>query len=263
MNHYQSNRFIYVTSNYDEFSYFKGNREIEPQAVRALIESIKKVGYLNSVIIVNEKMEIIDGQHRFVACKELGLPIYYTIQEGAGPEEMKHLNKNMRKWDVYNFINFFASNEQKNPNYVKLLELQKSHPNVTIMETAMCMSNTSWTRNVTRPLANGSYTLDETEDNIGCLEFISDIKPLLETVQGGGDKYIPILIGLYKTDLINSDQMLTQVTKYKDTNLKPAYTFEQALNELQKVYNFQKRKVKRFRDAYYEEMEKRGARYKG
>ena len=35
-------------------------------------------------IIVNENYEIIDGQHRYSASKELGLPIRYIVGEGYG-----------------------------------------------------------------------------------------------------------------------------------------------------------------------------------
>ena len=37
------------------------------------------MGFIKNPIVVNEKMEIIDGQGRFEVCKEKGLPIYYNI----------------------------------------------------------------------------------------------------------------------------------------------------------------------------------------
>ena len=41
-----------------------------------------KKKYLVSPILVNEKMEVIDGQHRLQAQKELNLPTYYIKNKG-------------------------------------------------------------------------------------------------------------------------------------------------------------------------------------
>ena len=69
---------IHWTTDYDIFKQLLGNREINYNHVRRLIKSMQEE-YLIVPIQVNEKMEVIDGQHRIAACKELGFPIYYMI----------------------------------------------------------------------------------------------------------------------------------------------------------------------------------------
>lgn len=39
-----------------------------------------------SPIIVSEDFRIIDGQHRFEACKELGFPIYFLVMPSKNAE---------------------------------------------------------------------------------------------------------------------------------------------------------------------------------
>lgn len=72
----------YKTNDYSIFKSIMGNRTINLKNVNNIINNIKKNGLLPTVIIVNEKMEVIDGQHRLQALKELNLPVYYQIKEG-------------------------------------------------------------------------------------------------------------------------------------------------------------------------------------
>lgn len=85
---------VYETYDYDKFHIMeKGNRDIDHDKKIAL--SMKE-DFLFSPILVNEKMEIIDGQNRFFASKALGKPIYYIIKNGYGIREVRILNSNAK-----------------------------------------------------------------------------------------------------------------------------------------------------------------------
>ena len=79
---------IYETYDYDKFSLLKSNRPVNKAHVIRLVESMDEE-YLLSPITTNEKFQIIDGQHRFTAAKEKGLPIRYIIAQGYGDDHMK------------------------------------------------------------------------------------------------------------------------------------------------------------------------------
>jgi ParB-like chromosome segregation protein Spo0J len=69
------------TTDYKLFKINKLNRIVQTGHIEKLKKSIEKVGYLKyNPIIVNEDMEIIDGQHRYFACVKLNLPIYYEVE---------------------------------------------------------------------------------------------------------------------------------------------------------------------------------------
>ena len=80
MNSMNKNK-IHVTKDYDMFSYVIGNRDIVNKHVKDLSSHIEQRD-LNIPIIVNEKMEVCDGQHRLEAYKALDLPVHYIIKEG-------------------------------------------------------------------------------------------------------------------------------------------------------------------------------------
>lgn len=65
------------TKNYSLFKKYAKNRDIDGRHVEKLIASIKTANLLDcEPILVNEKMEVIDGQHRLEAAKSLNLDIY-------------------------------------------------------------------------------------------------------------------------------------------------------------------------------------------
>ena len=76
---------VFSTTKYDMFSFLDANRKLNVRNYSKLINSMKEE-QLKIPIIVNEKFQIIDGQHRFTAEKELGLPVYYMVQKGYGIE---------------------------------------------------------------------------------------------------------------------------------------------------------------------------------
>lgn len=248
---------IYKETDYSVFKKLLGNRDVKQERINAIVESIKKIGYQRVPILVNEKYEIIDGQGRVEACKALGLPIYFEIQEGIGIEECIAMNIKMKNWNIYDFVESYAA--QGNSNYTKLQNYEKEYPNMSIIEIAMCLSE-SRSKNIERPLRDGTYQMIESEDTIGCLVFVNSVVENLKNIRGGSQQYIPILVGLYKFDLIDEERMEKAINTHIGT-MKPAYNAEDALTELQNVYNYHIRHNEYFRDLYLSKMEKLGARY--
>ena len=61
---------VRTTVRYDDFHILPGNREINQAHVLELIESFGKANLFDAhPVVVNEKMEVIDGQHRLEAAR--------------------------------------------------------------------------------------------------------------------------------------------------------------------------------------------------
>lgn len=117
------NKCIYKTYDYDIFKILECNRNIIPLHVKGIITSIKKKDLTSSnPISVNENFEIIDGQHRFMACKELGLPIHYLMNKLSN-DDMSVLNSVSKSWSISDHIHYFTVN--KYPHYINLTNLMK------------------------------------------------------------------------------------------------------------------------------------------
>lgn len=85
------------------------NRKIQRQHVNEIKESIMAHGYLNHApIVLNEEGEIIDGQHRYIACCELGITPPTVTVTSDDTKLMVDLNRSQKAWSIDDFINFYA-----------------------------------------------------------------------------------------------------------------------------------------------------------
>jgi hypothetical protein len=250
-----SNIVIYETTNYDEFKKLVGNREAKSVRVKGIIESIEKVGYQPSPILVNENMEVIDGQGRLEACKALKLPVYYTVKNGIGITECIAMNVKMKNWTIYDFINSYAT--QGNENYIKLMQVAEEIDGMSIIQTASCMSELTLVH-ARAALRSGEYELIDTPTTRRCTEHMNRIMPHLNGIKGGAQFYFSVLSSLDKFGLIDTDRMEEAIINYS-CNLGSAYNVEDALEKLQDLYNFHKVKKEYFRDRYMVKMRERGA----
>ena len=113
---------IHITSNYNEFEFAEYNRGVDAAHVRKLKKLIKDMG-LRQPISVTPNKEIIDGQHRFHACRELGIPIKYIIDDQLDMSSVVELNNASKPWTVQDKVLSFAA--QGNEDYVKLVNFHE------------------------------------------------------------------------------------------------------------------------------------------
>ena len=99
----------------------EGNREIEHD--KPIRESILNVGLLPIPIIVNEFMDIADGQGRLTACKDLNMPVYYMTVEGLRLKHVRIINSIFKKWSTRNYIKSYSTGDNKSNDYVYLERL--------------------------------------------------------------------------------------------------------------------------------------------
>lgn len=128
---------VFVTSDYSIFKIMKDNRAIHEQHVMRLVESFKD-NHLICPIIVNEKYEVIDGQHRLEASRITGKPVHYMVVPGYGIHEVKVLNANQKNWTKLDFLKAFA--EQGKPAYVALQKFMDDFPDYGIQSAERLVS---------------------------------------------------------------------------------------------------------------------------
>ena len=97
---------IKKTENYKLFKYVLGNRPVDYKHINHFLKSIPESDLTAyAPIIVNENMEIIDGQHRFRACEILRKPIYYVIAKGMKLKDVVNINKTQKNWQMEDYLN--------------------------------------------------------------------------------------------------------------------------------------------------------------
>lgn len=111
---------IYKTTDYDKFSFIGGNRELRVNNIEKMRQSMIEK-QLVIPILVNEKFQIIDGQHRFTVCRQLEKPVYYYIEEGYDLSDVERANRSNTNWSLNDFLSSFVHKGNENYKNVELI----------------------------------------------------------------------------------------------------------------------------------------------
>ena len=110
---------INSTTDYSQFEFNELNRGVDDAHVRRLTKNIKENGLIQPIVVTADG-NIIDGQHRFHACRELGIPVQYIIRDAMTMTDVVQLNNMSKPWSVMDKVQSYAA--QGNEHYVRLLE---------------------------------------------------------------------------------------------------------------------------------------------
>ena len=228
---------VYTTKDYSIFKRLVGNRDIPETRISKIVESIQTIGWVHNPIIVNEKMEVIDGQGRLTALQRLKMPVEYIIAEGAGNKECIYMNMNMVNWKLPDFIKSYA--EQGNENYQRLLSLMEKYANgnLDIISTAVYRVSKSKHRDIKQGTLQ--LTEEQAKAAIPRLEFI---KPILEKIDerklpGSLVTLMQTLIYYFDYPEVDKDRLAYSVEKYI-YNSTPWVLNTDCETEVENCYNY-------------------------
>lgn len=82
------------------------NRRVKTtsQQYRKIRDDLKNgTGEMWCAVIIDEDGTIADGQHRFVACKELNMPVEYIVRKGSA-QAIYEINSYRSNWTIEDFV---------------------------------------------------------------------------------------------------------------------------------------------------------------
>lgn len=224
---------VQMTTNYEKFSMLISNRNTSRNHINNLKQSIKEHPEILEAqpILVNEKFQIIDGQHRFQAASELNLAIYYTIVNGIGIETARAMNVLQRRWDPIDFAKSYALTGNDNyAEYIKAREDFELPHNVTMSALSGGRKsglNTIFKRGEfeTIDLKQGREYLDQ----IKRIEAIVDIRMIAP--------FAYALLQIFQKPEFSFDRLFEMIEKHGDTMLKRYTQVSDYLHQLEDIYN--------------------------
>lgn len=228
---------VYRTPNYSRFKPLLGNREIEEIRVRNVIKSIREIGYITAPIIVNERMEVIDGQARLEALKRLGLPVDYIVVKGTGIDECIYLNAMQRQWTLDDYITSYA--DRGNTSYIFLANLLTAYRKRFSLNVIFNALRFVSGFNSVRPavqLGQFTCTAEQYSKTVAMLDYASTAAGLIDPIGGRMECYYIALCFVYSLPQVDSKRLLEKMQSKRVELLPVAKTF-QALEILEKIYN--------------------------
>ena len=226
------------TKEFEKFKFLDCNREINQTQLSKIKKSIMEHGYIKSLpILVNENSEIIDGQHRFIACKELNVPMEIAFISNSD-EVLIDLNTTQKTWGIKDYVHYYSTKNVK--EYNKIIELSKA-TGVSNNLAAFILSDTE--TNLAKHVKNGTFRTDISVS--GAIDLTCNIKTLSKLILGNETpkKLVRAVKGLCRCGL-DIDELVMRCGKVRD-KLYPCTSMEGYMKMLLDVYNYKNRhKVK-------------------
>ena len=226
---------VYTTKNYNSFSFLGNNRMVSKSHVGKIIESMKK-SRLMSPILVNENRQIIDGQHRFLAQKELKLSVPFIVKKGYGEKETQILNTNTKNWSLVDWESYYCNKNIK--DYHIFREFRKKYKfdfestQHLLTKKESCGHNLNIFREGLLAVSSLKYAVDSAEKIISVGEYFKDYK----------DRYfLRAMMHCFNVSEYNHKRMLRKLS-YQGNSLVKCVDKKSYLRLIEDIYNFKNRK---------------------
>lgn len=228
-------RSVLQTSDYSIFKRIPGNRDVLRLRVEKIKKSIETNGWIPSPIIVNEFMQIVDGQGRFEALKTLGLPVEYIVVPGLGMKECVVFNSTQTRWKTRDYIESYA--EAGNENYIRLKSLLDEFSQFS-ESIVLFVYNNSKKLDVSVVPA-GTLKFDDEHFRM-CKRILTNLAPYSEIcklIRGNSTFFLEAVIFASGLEEVSSKILLAKCQK----NISMAgmiVDMRSALTALETIYNF-------------------------
>ena len=224
---------VYKTTEYGLFTKILGNRELRKYHVKYLKEA-QAEKQIEAPIIVNETYQIVEGQHRYEACKALNLPVFYIIIPGLNLEDVQRLNTNSKDWNLSEHLNSFCVRGFKEYlTYREFKEKFKFNHNETI---AMLegISNKDKTRVLWTKFKDGNFKVKNRETSWENAQKIIQVKQYYD----GYNRrcFVFALLVCFEHESYDHDVFMKKLSK-QSGKLTDQVHEDDYLRIIQKVYN--------------------------
>jgi len=224
---------VHTTTDYFLFKSIDGNRNKNLLHLNRLKKSMSE-NYLFTIIIVNEKYEIIDGQHRFEIIKELNLPLHYIICDGYGLNEVHILNQNSKTWNCDDYLDAYVNLGYE--DYIKYAEFKQKY-NLGHHETMSLLSKI--TSKIDQQIFfTGQFKVKSIKDAENTIEKILMIEPYYVGVRRRS--FIYAMMSLFKNPNFEYTEFI-QKLKLQPTALQDCTNINNYKTLIEEIYNYRRR----------------------
>lgn len=229
---------VFVTKDYSKFKHLNGNRNVvKPHLKRLKLSMEKKC--LFSPILVNEKHEIIDGQHRLEVCKELNLPVYYIVKKGYGLEEVQTLNSNLKNWSTDDYMNGYIEMGYEDYNMYKLFrqEFAFDHNSSLAMLSGKNSVRDGGTT-LNQEFKDGEFRVINYKS---ALQTAEKIKMIQRYYSGYARRsFVMAMLKCFKNKEYNHSVFMSKIS-FQSTKLVDCTNVGEYLTLIEEIYNFKSR----------------------
>lgn len=238
---------ILSTKDYSIFKRVWHNRKLNSAHLKNLTASIATKNLLQyTPIIVNEKMEVIDGQHRLEVAKRNKLEIYYIIADDVATSDILLLNANERPWAIPDFIDSWEKQGIKDYKILKEF-MDKYELPASISACMLSGISTNAKHTIVRIIKEGEFEVTEQEKATEQADRLTALIPFCQNRFWKNRDFLRAYLSLYPK--LDWDKFVEQLTTMMEATgkvpLRRQLSQRDTVLMFEDIYNYNKKNRER------------------
>lgn len=235
-------RMVYETRDYKAFSFITGNRNINNSHLENLRKSMTEM-LIPIPIVVNEKLQIIDGQHRYMVCKEEGWTLTFIQIKGLALTHVQKINELMKVWTAEAFMHCYCdlaleTEDGEYDDYVEYREFKRKYGFGHNETQAILTNQRMFSGNLSDRFRNGSFKINDLKKATHVAERITDVGKYYQGYKRRG--FVIAMLHCFATPEYDHDRFLSKLS-YQTYKLSDQSNYKQYLQIAQDIYNYHAR----------------------
>jgi hypothetical protein len=233
---------LHKTKKYEKFNLVVGNRPLRESHIQKLMRSIREENLLSvRPILVNQKLDVIDGQHRLEAAKRLGVSIFYIMEKGIDVNQARTINRNTKTWSVTDFMHSYA--DLGVDSYEEYRRL-KNRTNFSHHVLLRLLSTKPYKR-VRKDFKQGDFVIDNKEHMEKIYKQVKDFAAFYDGT--GRTSFVLAIHELNSNELYSHRRMMAKLSAR--CRLRDCPTTDDYKRELEAIYNINENEKITFKNA--------------
>jgi ParB-like nuclease domain len=227
---------------YGSFKLLKANRDVDEGHLNTLRKSFEENGNLTKIdpVLVNEKKEVIDGQHRVILCEELGLPVYYMVVPGLTVADARSMNVAQKTWNARDYAKSYAESGMK--AYQVYLELQGDYN--LAHDTMLTAIYGNQRKGAGRAFRHGELEIADLAKTKATLDVIASVRELTHITSSD---FYRALVNVSKAKGYEHKHMMEKLAMFAEGLYHPMRGVPENARLLEDIYNYHSKEANRLR----------------
>jgi len=226
----QNQKLVYKTNDLEQFKSLEGNRPVNLAHVKRLIDSIEKNGYLLNPIIINKHKEVIDGQHRLYAAKQLNTYVWVLVDPEAKLKDAVVFNANSSDWSMKDYLNSYC--DLGFDNYLKLKSFYNANNDFSLLN---CIELTSHPDGRSNHFKDGLYKF---RDNNNAEYIFNGMRKIIHLIpEAKNAVYLRAIEICLKNTQFDLNVFIKKVNNYSAEYRKNSH-LSVIISNIEHIYNF-------------------------
>ena len=227
---------VFMTNDYSIFKNIEGNRNINKVHLKRLKASIEEK-HIMVPIIVNQKYEIIDGQHRFQSAKDLRKPVYFIKIHGLELPDIHRLNTNLKNWQADDYLAGYC--ELGLEDYLVYRDFKEKYGFGHDETKALLVGTLSSDGNQVDHFRNGTFKVRDLKTAEKNAEKIIMIGQYYDGYRRRA--FVKAMLQLFSNKDYNHAEFLNKLS-YQSRSLVDCTNYKQYITLIEEIYNYKRYK---------------------